>query len=363
MTPVKNAQLARMIRLLGRLLRVPVVAFVTGRRIVVRGLEPDRVRGLSGLVALVPAGGVVSISNLEALARWTKFPFAEDGLRFLAGTGLKRTGASRGALLVLDTRLRGPLTRTERIVLEEFGALLGGLLDTEREPERDVLPVSHPTAAPALEDAKRQAINHERLRIARELHDGFGKELFGLAMLLESVAETQKGRAVQDDLLKYAEAARRLGNEARALLRTFRESVPSSFAQALRAIVAPFQTDGFRVHCGLPEDLPEFNQAVTHELGRVVEEALENVRRHAQAKNAWVTLQIQGSSLMLRIDDDGRGIEGLPSPGRYGLTGMRERLELLGGRLVIQPGPREGTRLEARVPLRNLFEDHNVHSV
>jgi signal transduction histidine kinase len=378
MVDAKNAQLEEMLRLLGRLLRLPVVAVVTGQRqaqrIVTLGLKPERAHELSGLASLVPSCGVVSVSDLSAVSGWAQTPITNDGLRFLAGTSVKRPSGTRLVLLALDSSSRPPLTYTERIVIEEFSAVLSALL--ELEPERDDVPLEYghsrrPDAvfssqsssevAPreaVIEDVKQQAINDERLRIARELHDGIGKDVFGLAMLLESVAETQKGRAVQHDLLKCAQIARALGNDARALLGALREPTSVSLEQALNAIIASFQTDGLRVHLNLREPAPELFQAATHELGRIVQEALENVRRHAEAENAWVNIKIEGATLVLCVEDDGKGIQGPPPPNRYGLTGMRERIGLLGGHLMIQSSPRGGTRIEARAPLVNLKDSH-----
>jgi signal transduction histidine kinase len=380
-TPGKHPELARLTELLARVLRVSVVVVVTDQRVLARGLsisKPECVRECLNLAALVPVGGVMSVSDLAGLSHWTQMPIT-NGLHFLAGTGLESVRGDRLTVLVMDALVRPALTYTERVTLEEFSSVFKTLLELEPAmTDGQSSPVhdhrsenAHSRQAEAvrsdarlnpdvaLEDAKRQAINDERLRIAREMHDGFGKELFGLALLLESVAETQKGRVVQHELLSYAQAARRLGNEGRALLQTFRESEPLEFVPALRAIIAPFLPD-LNVHCDLPEDLPELDQTFTRELGRVLEEALENVRRHAQTCNAWVMVKTQDDHLVLRVDDDGRGMAAQQNPGRYGLIGMRERVAVLNGSLKIEPNSRMGTRIEARVPLKT-FEENDVN--
>lgn len=391
---VWDAYLARVIRLLGRCLRVPVAAVVTEKRVLARGLRPDQACGLTDLLGLVPVNGLVSISNLAVMPYWGRTFLIEGDLRFMAGVAVMMPDGARAALMVLDTRLRGPLTKVERSVLEDFAGLTVGLLGGVREPEPERQPdapgltegvsarlgranrrghgvqgdgvqsdeldrrLEDSGAAIKLEEARTEAMTQERLRIAREMHDGLGKELFGLAMLLESVAESQTGRAVQDELLNHAGTARRLGNEARALVRGFREASSSGFAQRVRAIVhaQTQRADGPQAHISLPEHLPELDQVAVHELSRVIQEAFENVRRHARARNAWVTVSLHGSSLMVRIDDDGRGFTGSSVRGRYGVLGMRERVELLGGRLVLEPSPRGGVRLEARVPLTPIKE-------
>ncbi len=476
-----------MLRLLGRSLRAPVAAVVTDRRIVVRGLKLERARGLRELMALVPRTGLISVSNLAALPHWNAEWLEDSELRFLAGTMIS---GSRAALVVLDSRLRGPLTPTERAVLTEFAGLAESLLrdDPQSAPKTPVLSAPNTDARasgqgllelarlsavrvdasgaitelvgasfaalglttaqvgkstsevfaqwpaltlafdralegyfnvaslePALplelhcrpvrldgmlagavgalfeigsddrarrsdarfeggfsdrirsvrtedatlEDAKPRAIAEERARIAREMHDGFGKDVFGLAMILESLAESQRGRALQSELVRHAQTARRLGHEARALTQGLRQVAPVGLAQRARDVAAQFQSEqpgSPRTHISLPEHLPELDGSAVHELSRVIREALENVRRHARARNVWVSLGLQDRQMVLWIDDDGRGFAALSAPGRYGVLGMRERVELLGGRFALEPSPRGGVRVEARVPLDGIEE-------
>jgi signal transduction histidine kinase len=213
----------------------------------------------------------------------------------------------------------------------------------------------------ALEEAQLDAVNHERLRIARELHDGLGKDVFGLALLLESVAERQHGRAIQAELLGYAEAARRLGNEGRALLQTFRQDATSGLVVRLRALASSLEQSGpVRVQFALPESLPELNPHALHELTRVIEEAFENIHRHAQARHAWVGVRLNDTQLELSIEDNGRGLPDSMPAGRFGLVGMRERVELLGGHVRVSRGVHGGVRLDVRLPLAGLLEVPDV---
>ena len=83
-------------------------------------------------------------------------------------------------------------------------------------------------------------------------------------------------------------------------------------------------------------------------------EALANVERHAAAGCAELTLERQNGALILRVTDDGSGVApaDLARPGHYGITGMRERVEALGGTLRIAARPEGGTVVEARVPCK-----------
>jgi len=219
---------------------------------------------------------------------------------------------------------------------------------------------SPPAVAEAPGEARR-AVNDERLRIARELHDGLGKDLFGLALLLEAVAERQQGRAVSEELRQYASTTRRLANEGRALLRTFREPDAAPLPTLLEAAVAEHESAGgppVNLELGAhPQALAALSARAVHELGRMVLEALRNVRAHAQAREVRLSLSLTGGQLTMVVEDDGRGLPAEVPAGRYGLLGLRERSAALGGHL--EAGPREGggTRLEARFPLASLVRE------
>jgi signal transduction histidine kinase len=86
---------------------------------------------------------------------------------------------------------------------------------------------------------------------------------------------------------------------------------------------------------------------------RVVQEALANVRRHSGARRATVTLGMEGGDVRVEIEDDGRGFGPETSPG-IGLTGMRERVQGLGGRLEVESEEGVGTRVRMRVALSSL---------
>ena len=102
----------------------------------------------------------------------------------------------------------------------------------------------------------------------------------------------------------------------------------------------------------VPEQLPPLSAAKEVGLFRILQEALTNVLRHADAQTVELTLSVEGRELCLTISDDGRGFE--PTAGRstsFGLVGMRERVLMLGGTLDLHSEPGEGTTLAVRVPL------------
>jgi signal transduction histidine kinase len=199
----------------------------------------------------------------------------------------------------------------------------------------------------------------ERQRIARELHDSTAQHLvaanLGLANLERVVSQIPAGRravAEIDGLL--TEALRELR------IFTYLLHPPNLAKDGLQATLRDF-AEGFAGRTGLvaririPEEVdnlpPEFQRAIL----RVVQEALTNVHRHADASHVSVNTRIRYGRLVVRIRDNGHGLGGLHRLDNsvrlgVGVTGMRARLEQFGGRLRIRTG-QGGTCVVAMVPL------------
>ena len=128
---------------------------------------------------------------------------------------------------------------------------------------------------------------------------------------------------------------------------------------ALRSLVAQFaERSGLRVGFDAPRTLPPLSKEAELAVFRALQEALSNVARHADARTVDVRLRIRDGDLLLVVSDDGRGPEStdttqLEREGHMGLTGMRERLTAVGGRVSFDGHPGKGARLEIQVPLQN----------
>ncbi|WP_279231325.1 sensor histidine kinase [Thermus altitudinis] len=195
-----------------------------------------------------------------------------------------------------------------------------------------------------------QAQEAERARIARDLHDQIGQILTGIDLGLKAVKE---GRLEAVPALQ--ELVRTAIQDVRHLSRSLRPSALDTLGleAALKRMAEEFQErTGIRTNllCRLRGRLPE-----THEtaLYRVVQEALTNVARHAQARQVSVVLQQEGDEISLVVEDDGQGFPPQAQPG-LGILGMRERIELLGGRFQMESLPGLGTTLYARIPLKEV---------
>ena len=189
----------------------------------------------------------------------------------------------------------------------------------------------------------------ERNRIARDIHDGLGHYLTTIAVQLEAArglmkSDPEKAAAT----LGLAERqSREALEEVRRSVRALRSDAPSP---DLRDTIAGLinesgLTADLHVH-GEPRTLPA---AVVQALFRTAQEGLTNVRKHAGTKTVRVEIGYLSGRATIEIADDGRGASG--APGGFGLAGLRERLESLGGRLQAGSRPEGGYRLWAEVPV------------
>ena len=213
-------------------------------------------------------------------------------------------------------------------------------------------------------DAKRkrqeyQVVLSERIRVARELHDTLEQGLAGIGLQLEAVAGS----------LQEPDTARQSLDVARQMLRysieETRRSVMDLRSQALERSdltgaltnLARHMTTGTattaEVHVeGEPHRL---DAAQEHHLLRIGLEGLANALKHASARRIDIELRFRGHETDLVVRDDGCGLgqRGNGGPeGHFGLQGVRERVDKLGGRLRIDSEPGEGTRLVVTVPIR-----------
>ncbi len=102
----------------------------------------------------------------------------------------------------------------------------------------------------------------------------------------------------------------------------------------------------------VPDNLPALSDAKAIGLFRILQEALTNVMRHAQAHTVELTLVVEGNNLRLTISDDGTGfVQPQGRPVSFGLVGMRERVLIMGGQLSLESELGEGTTLSVTVPL------------
>ncbi|CAN5762425.1 hypothetical protein BH24CHL6_BH24CHL6_12580 [soil metagenome] len=245
------------------------------------------------------------------------------------------------------------VTTSDAIRLAFFGVLLLGIASESRSDLRAL------RGAYAALDALRQteaerATLEERTRLARELHDGLAQDLWFAKLkherLVANVPEDQ--RELAGEVTQALDAAI---SEARQAVVTMRAGVERErpLHELLAEAVEAFGSDsGLRSDfssADLPPSLPPRTQA---EVLRVLQEALTNVRKHADATVVRVNAELTGGTLVLSIIDSGRGFrpEELSGDG-LGVQGRRERARLMGGDLHVVSEPSSGTGVHLSVPV------------
>ena len=205
---------------------------------------------------------------------------------------------------------------------------------------------------------QKEALEKERARIARDLHDQLGANLTQVSLLGE-LAEADK-----DSPGDIAAHARQISQTARETTHALDEIVwtvnPSNdTVEGLVNYICKYAQEylalaGLRYRLEVPPQLPAtpVSPEVRHNVFLAAKEAVNNVVKHAAASSAWLRLQLEPARFILEIEDNGRGLGNREGESdRNGLRNMRKRMEDLGGEFVIGPGHEGGTRVRLIVPL------------
>lgn len=198
--------------------------------------------------------------------------------------------------------------------------------------------------------------DEERRRIARELHDEMGQSLTAMLMGLKHLEDScRDNSAVCQQLLQLQQLTDAMSRELHDLAVRLR---PASLADCtLRDALIQYISNwssrsGIKAdfHCGdeVPQQMPPEIESAIY---RFVQESLNNVVKHAQAKRVSIVLMEWGGLLTVIVEDNGVGFDcHACGHGRHGLVGMRERLAAIGGHLELESSPGQGTSLFARIP-------------
>jgi signal transduction histidine kinase len=185
----------------------------------------------------------------------------------------------------------------------------------------------------------------ERLRVSRELHDVAGHRLTALALNLDLLGH-EAGLSQRREWRVSRELVTELLSDLRALVANLRRHDGIDVREALLRIADAFPAP--RIHLDLDERVRVDGADRADAVVRAGQEGLTNAVRHANARNIWLSLRQDREALRLEVRDDGarRGA----SAGGHGLRGMRERVEMLGGRVETDTAPEGGFRLRVSLP-------------
>ena len=194
------------------------------------------------------------------------------------------------------------------------------------------------------------AADLERTRIARDIHDSLGHTLTTLDVQLELAQRLyERGSDQMQQALHTSKAlASQSVQEVRRAVATMREE-SFDLSAALTQLMGPFKSDpSLTVESKI--DLPKLPLQTSHQLYCMVKEGLENIRRHSQAQSIYLRIQNNSEDVNLRLEDDGIGFDLAHPPGGFGLRGMQERAQLMGGSIRITSAPGKGTCVQVTVP-------------
>ncbi len=266
------------------------------------------------------------------------------------------------APLMVGTRIVGAAVLTRAARAKDFEARDVDLLSTLTSSA--ALIVRNAQLYARSEDA---AIAEERTRIAREIHDGLAQDL-SLTVLKIAAAQKLLEQGEEQELAKelkeLSEQLRRDAREVRRVIFALRppEIEALGFLPALQKFVREFgQSNEIQTHLSVHGEAGPLSPKLETALFRLIQETLNNIRKHARAQNAWVELEFQKEqTAILRVRDDGHGFEiaaaapAAQARGSVGLVQMRERAERAGGKFFIESAPGKGTQIRVELPMREM---------
>ena len=211
-----------------------------------------------------------------------------------------------------------------------------------------------------------RAVLGERNRIAREIHDTLAQGYVGISVQLELLAELLRLKKI-DDASKQLNVTREYVRDGLAdarqsiwALRT-QDSGEETLPVKLGRMVEQAGNDELTSRLGVRGAYRPLPASTERELLRVAQEAIHNVKKHAAASELSVTLEYGQETILLEIQDNGRGGAIRPasgSGGHFGVTGMQERAEAIGGALEIESAPGEGTIVRLRASAVSETREH-----
>jgi two-component system sensor histidine kinase UhpB len=196
-----------------------------------------------------------------------------------------------------------------------------------------------------------KAQEDERKRVAQELHDEVGQALTAVMLQIGRLARKAPAE-LSDELAEALETTRASLEDVRRIAKQLRPEALDDLGlvPALNALASTFaERTGLRIRRQLPEGMPPIGGEAELVLFRVAQESLTNAARHAESTRVDLTLEQNGRTVILRVRDYGRGIDGI-RPGS-GIRGMRERALLIGADLSITTAQGGGTDVSLSLPL------------
>jgi len=262
--------------------------------------------------------------------------------------------ARPGTLLLFGTFSPWPIVSVIALrlpLLVVAGYIVGTLAEQERKQTLALSRANAKLREQALA-AEQLATARERNRLARDLHDTLAHSLAGLVVQLQAIDTLLKAEpeAARSELMKARQLAQTGLQEARHAIQDLRVNPIDDLglARAVEREAIDFgERAGVQVDVRVTDPKHPLSEEVAAQILRIAQEAFNNIERHADAEQVSVTLAQANGCLALRVTDDGRGFADADvSDDRFGLTGMRERAEMIGGTLHVTSAVGQGTTIQ-----------------
>ena len=318
----------------------------------------QRGQGISGIV--VATGEAVIISDTSTDPRYLELSTTKTALKtrqkFLASFPIQYKDQILGAITCVGRQPR-QLAVHEIQLINSMSNQIAVALENSRYYEQ-----TKKQALQLRNYAMRQELvrEQERSRISREIHDVLGQSLTALKLEM-SLLGTKLRNSDADVEARIREISEMLDRTIETVRKIATQLRPDVLDKLGLIPAVEWQVQEFRKRTGLvcqitsyPSDI-HLNEPQATAFFRILQEALTNVARHARASRVRVQLDQQGNQVILRVEDDGVGIdaERLADPGSLGLLGMQERASALGGSVTVRRNKKSGTTVTARIPVKN----------
>jgi signal transduction histidine kinase len=248
----------------------------------------------------------------------------------------------------------GLVTTGDALRVAFYAVLLAAVVVDSRNDVR-ALRTAHADLRRLRDAELASAAMEERARLAREVHDGLAQDLWYAKLkqgrLMQIAAEAGEARVLAVEVSEAIDSALAEARQAVMALRPQLEG--GSLVDVIERYVVDFG-DRFGVKAEFEGDRtpPTLSPRAQAEVLRILQEALNNVRKHADATAVRVRLIAKPGLVRLEVADNGRGFEpGQVGPDRFGLESMRERAALIGGRLAVDSTPHDGARISVELPV------------
>lgn len=199
-----------------------------------------------------------------------------------------------------------------------------------------------------------KAQEDERKHVAQELHDQIGQALTAVMLQIGRLAK-KAPEEIRPELEEAVETTRASLDDVRRIAKQLRPEALDDLGlvPALNALVAGFsERTGLRIHASLQDDLPPLGPQAELVIFRIAQESLTNAARHSEASRVDLSLGGGPTEIVLRVRDNGLGLDGASAGG--GIRGMRERALLVAGDLAIRAPSGGGTEVTLRLPVETM---------